>query len=95
MAKRGQGQPYMFRTAEVGGSAIQEALLTMSDDVTRMVNIYYTVDWPILAAALTVAAASLKSMLPPDGQDLADAIISDSRAVHWIKKTKLQGWGGK
>ena len=94
MAKRGEGTPYMVQAAMAGPDTvrqdiIQKAFLSVSLDISKVINSYSSFDWPIVAAALSIAGPALKADLNPEGQELVDDFLTDAQAIHY--KTPKRG----
>lgn len=71
---------------------IQKAFLSVSLDISKVINSYSSFDWPIVAAALSIAGPALKADLNPEGQELVDDFLTDAQAIHY--KTPKRARGG-
>ena len=91
MAKRGQGAPYALEIARGGQDMMETVFLHLSKDISEVINMYYSIDWPFVAAALQMAATALKSDISPEGRELLDDVVSKCQTIHFKVKSPVGG----
>ena len=79
MAKIGEGVPYVVEVLKAGPDGMVDvqnaALATLASDLDDLINKYYSMDWHLVAAAMEVTAATLKSHLEPPALMLEERLV--------------------